>query len=167
MAKPWAFCSSGRLSATKARNGCMLALMVPSSTQSSPAAIQTDGQLGIKTRASDARIAPPRINGRRRPSRVQMRSLDCPIKRLDDHAGDGRGQPQDGQGIGVRPEVAQPHRFQIRRFGAADGKIRRLRDIMPLQNFPPRRESPFPRPREISPAASPPRSSRRTKLRPA
>ena len=58
----------------------MLALMVPSSTQSSPAAIQTDGQLGIKTRASDARIAPPRINGRRRPSRVQTRSLDCPIK---------------------------------------------------------------------------------------
>ena len=30
----------------------------------------------------------------------------------------------------------QPHRFQIRRFGAADGEIRRLRDVMPLQNFP-------------------------------
>ena len=56
----------------------MLALMVPSSTQSSPAAIQTDGQFGISTSASEARIAPPRMNGRRRPSRVQQRSLDCP-----------------------------------------------------------------------------------------
>ena len=80
MAKPWEFCSSGRLSATKARKGCMLALMVPSSTHNSPAAIQTDGQFGIRTSASDARIAPPRINGRRRPNRVQSRSLDWPIK---------------------------------------------------------------------------------------
>ncbi len=41
IAKPCEFCSSGRLSATSARNGCMDALMVPSSTQSKPAAIQT------------------------------------------------------------------------------------------------------------------------------
>src|SRR5208337_1727725 len=27
-------------------------------------------------------------------------------QRLDDHPGDGRGQPQDGQGIGIRAEVA-------------------------------------------------------------
>jgi hypothetical protein len=31
---------------------------------------------------------------------------------------------------------SQPHRFQIRRFGATDGEIRRLRDSMPMQNFP-------------------------------
>ena len=75
IAKPWEFCSSGKLSATRARKGCMLALMVPSNTQSSPAAIQTDAQLGIKIRAMEARMAPPRMNGRRRPRRVQVRSL--------------------------------------------------------------------------------------------
>ena len=54
--------------------------MVPSRTQSSPAAIQTEGQFGIKTKASDASTAPTKMNGRRRPSRVQQRSLACPTK---------------------------------------------------------------------------------------
>ena len=56
----------------------MLALIVPSSTHSNPAAIQTEGQCGISSSASDASTAPPRMNGRRRPSRVHIRSLDCP-----------------------------------------------------------------------------------------
>ncbi len=60
MAKPRVHCSSGSMSATKARNGSMLTLMEASSIQSRPAAIQSAVALGIRRRASELRMAPVR-----------------------------------------------------------------------------------------------------------
>ncbi len=60
MAKPRVRCSSGSRSATKARNGSMLMLMDASRIQSSPAAIQSADERGIKINARELRIAPAR-----------------------------------------------------------------------------------------------------------
>jgi hypothetical protein len=52
-----------------------------------------------ENRAAQNKRTPP---AQPRPDAVAV----VPDQGLDDHAGYGRGQPQNGQGIGVRPEVA-------------------------------------------------------------
>jgi hypothetical protein len=54
-------------------------LMLASSTQSSEAAMSTEVLVGMKKSATDASTAPVRKYGRRRPRRVQVRSLRAPI----------------------------------------------------------------------------------------
>ena len=75
MARPVVRCSEGRLSPTKARKGSIEMLMEASMIQSMPAATQRVGELGIRTRAMEARTAPTRKYGRRRPRRFHVRSL--------------------------------------------------------------------------------------------
>ncbi len=60
MAKPRVRWSSGRRSATKARNGSMLTLMEASRIQSRPAAIQSTPELGMSRSAAELSRAPVR-----------------------------------------------------------------------------------------------------------
>ena len=78
MTKPAVRCDVFSLSATKARNGSIEMLIEASSTQSRLAAIQSELDVGMTNRAIDARIAPVRKYGRRRPSRPHVRSLRAP-----------------------------------------------------------------------------------------
>ncbi len=75
MANPVVRCSEGRLSPTKARNGSMEMLIEASMIHSMPAATHSAGEFGMAIRASEARMAPPRKYGRRRPNRFHVRSL--------------------------------------------------------------------------------------------
>ncbi len=76
--KPAVRWPASSLSATKARNGSMLTLMDASRIQSSPAAIHSALEVGMKKSATTARMAPTRKYGRRRPSGPQVRSLSAP-----------------------------------------------------------------------------------------
>ena len=55
---PKVLCSSGNLSATKALNGSMEILIDESRIHNNPAAIQRDGEFGIRMSARELRIAP-------------------------------------------------------------------------------------------------------------
>ena len=57
----------------------MVMLMEASMIQSIPTAIQSPGELGIRIRAMEARMAPTRKKGRLRPSLPQVLSLIYPI----------------------------------------------------------------------------------------
>ena len=78
IAKPVVRCSEGRLSPTKARNGSIEMLMEASMIHSIPAATHRVGELGMITRAREARMAPTRKYGRLRPNRFHVRSLRYP-----------------------------------------------------------------------------------------
>ncbi len=60
IAKPVVRCSEGRLSPTNARNGSIEMLIDASMIHSIPAATQSVGELGIRSSASEARMAPVR-----------------------------------------------------------------------------------------------------------
>jgi hypothetical protein len=72
--------------------------------QSMPAATHKAGELGMTNKAADARMAPTRKYGRRRPSRFQVRSLRYPTIGWNDQAGHRRGDPEDGDVFYFRPQ---------------------------------------------------------------
>src|SRR5215471_14297415 len=74
IANPVTRCCAGRLSPTNARNGSIEMLIDASMIHSIPAATQREGEFGMATSAIDARTAPVRKYGRRRPRRFQVRS---------------------------------------------------------------------------------------------
>src|SRR5690554_1193301 len=78
MAKPEVRCSLGNISPTKALNGSIEILMEASIIQSIPAATQSTGEFGITNNASEAKIAPTKKKGRRRPSLFHVLSLKWP-----------------------------------------------------------------------------------------
>ena len=60
IAKPLVRWPSGRISATKARNGSILTLIEASSIQSMPAAIHSSEAFGMRMSIRELRIAPTR-----------------------------------------------------------------------------------------------------------
>ena len=75
MANPRVRCSEETLSPTKALKGSIEMLIDASITHNMPAAIHSAGELGIKTSAIDANMAPARKYGLLRPRRVHVLSL--------------------------------------------------------------------------------------------
>jgi hypothetical protein len=71
-------CDASSLSATNARNGSIEMLMDASRIQRSAAAIHRVLDVGMMNSAIEARIAPVRKYGRRRPSGPHVRSLSAP-----------------------------------------------------------------------------------------
>ena len=82
---PSVFCESSSMSATRARNGCMVTLKERSMKRRMNAPIargaiaRSTGQFGIRSRAMVEMTAPPRMYGIRRPNLVQVPSENMPM----------------------------------------------------------------------------------------
>jgi hypothetical protein len=85
--------------------------MLASSTQSSEAAMSTEVLVGMKKSATDASTAPVRKYGRRRPRRRPGAVAQAPDHRLDEQAGERRGEPEprDVVALGAEPLVDGRH----------------------------------------------------------
>ncbi len=105
MANPLVRWSSGSISATKARNGSMLMLMDASRIQSSPAAIHSTDEFGMKhegQRAEDRACEEVRTTATQAVPGVVAHVAD---DGLHDQSGERRGQPQDRDLVRARSQV--------------------------------------------------------------
>ena len=107
MENPRVLCSSGSLSATKARNGSIEMLIEESNIQSNPAAIHKDELLGIKINAIELKIAPTKKNGLLLPNLgCQVLSLQYPIMGCTISPVSGAANHKNGNLSGSAPKYS-------------------------------------------------------------
>ena len=102
--KPVVRCRSFSLSATNARNGSMLTLMLASSIHSRPAAIQSDDDVGMMNSAMLEQMAPDQEVGPPPPQPAPRAVAERADDRLHEQAGQRRREPEDRDAIGLRAE---------------------------------------------------------------
>ena len=84
----------------------MLTLIEASRTHSAPAAIHSVDALGISSSIAELNSAPTRKYGRRRPSRVHVRSLAFPISGWISSPLSGAASHSSGSRSGVAPSTS-------------------------------------------------------------